>query len=58
MPLETFLASVKAKAGGTLIQFRDRDAIAAWAGRSGLAIDSFFDVDKVNSDSRRDPAEK
>ena len=46
---ETFLASVQAKAGGPLIQFRDRDAIAAWAGRSGLAIDSFFDVDNVIS---------
>jgi hypothetical protein len=43
---ETFIASVKAKAGGPLIQFLDRDAIAAWAGHSGLAVDSFFDGDK------------
>src|SRR5438045_828254 len=27
---ETLIASVKAKAGGPLIQFLDRDAIAAW----------------------------
>ncbi len=46
---ETFRASVKAKTGGPLIQFLGRDAIAAWAGRSGLAIDSFFDGDKVIS---------
>ena len=43
---ETFIASVKAKAGGPLIQFLDRDAIAAWAGHSGPAVDSFFDGDK------------
>jgi 2-polyprenyl-3-methyl-5-hydroxy-6-metoxy-1,4-benzoquinol methylase len=42
---ETFMISVKAKAGGHLIQFLDRDAIAAWAGHSGLAVDSFFDGD-------------
>ncbi len=43
---ETFIASVKAKAGGPLIQFLDRDAIATWAGHSGPAVDSFFDGDK------------
>ncbi len=43
---ETLIASVKAKAGGPLIQFLDRDAIAAWAGHSGPAVDSFFDGDK------------
>jgi SAM-dependent methyltransferase len=43
---ETFIASVKAKPGGPLIQFLDRDAIAAWAGHSGLAVDCFFDGDK------------
>jgi ubiquinone/menaquinone biosynthesis C-methylase UbiE len=46
---ETFITSVKAKAGGPLIQFLDRDAIAAWAGHRGAAVDSFFDGDKVIS---------
>ena len=43
---ETFIASVKAKAGGPLTQFVDRDAITAWADHSGLAVESFFDGDK------------
>jgi SAM-dependent methyltransferase len=45
---ETFIASVKAKPGGPLIQFFDRDAVAAWASHSGLAVDSFFDGDKAH----------
>jgi 2-polyprenyl-3-methyl-5-hydroxy-6-metoxy-1,4-benzoquinol methylase len=43
---ETFIASVKAKAGGPLTQFVDRDAITAWADHSGLIVESFFDGDK------------
>src|SRR5437016_10520015 len=43
---ETFIASVKAKAGRPLIQFLDRDAIATWAGQSGPAVDSFFGAAK------------
>lgn len=43
---ETFIGSVKAKAGGPLSQFLDRDAITAWASHSGLVVESFFDGDK------------
>src|SRR6184192_2393958 len=39
---ETLIASVKAKAGGPLIQFLDRGV----AGHSGPAVDSFVDGDK------------
>ena len=43
---ETFKMSLRAKAGGPLTQFVDRDAIAAWADHSGLVVESFFDGDK------------
>ena len=33
-------------AAGHLIQFVDRDAIAAWADHSGLAVEAFSDGDK------------
>jgi len=43
---ETFLISFRLEPTGHLIQFVDRDAIAAWADHSGLTIESFFDGDK------------
>jgi SAM-dependent methyltransferase len=43
---EMFKISLRTKPDGPLIQFVDRDAIAAWADHSGLAVESFFDGDK------------
>ena len=43
---ETFKISLRQKPGAHLIQFIDRDAIAAWADHSGLLVESFFDGDK------------
>jgi len=54
---ETFIASVKAKAGGPLIQFLDRDAIAAWAGHAALPSILFRRRQRSYPDSGRDSVE-
>jgi SAM-dependent methyltransferase len=43
---ETFLIALRLQPTGHLIQFVDRDALAAWATHSGLVVESFFDGDK------------
>jgi len=43
---ETFLISLRLQPTGHLIQFVDRDALAAWATHSGFVVESFFDGDK------------
>src|SRR5881398_3315617 len=43
---ETFKMSLRAKPGGPLTQFVDRDGLTAWASHSGLMVESFFDGDK------------
>jgi 2-polyprenyl-3-methyl-5-hydroxy-6-metoxy-1,4-benzoquinol methylase len=43
---ETFKMSLKAKPGGPLVQFVDRDGLTTWASHSGLRVESFFDGDK------------
>lgn len=43
---ETFKLSLRAKPGGPLTQFVDRDGLTAWASHSGLMVESFFDGDK------------
>src|SRR5690348_2424398 len=39
---ETFLIALRLQPTGHLIQFVDRDAVAAWATHSGLVVESFF----------------
>jgi hypothetical protein len=46
MPLGNLHCISQSEGGWTFDSVSDRDAIAAWAGHSGLAVDCFFDGDK------------